>query len=387
MKIILATDPIFPPLTGIGRYTLELVKGLTVAPQIEEIKCYNMGRWQDPSSILAPTTATTNHGSTRFGQVRATLAKSKTAVALYSRITPLIEQLRLSKLTDHIYHSPNFFLPNFNGKSIATFHDLSIFHYPEFHPPARVRFMKEQIPKALANADRILTISNYVANEIAEHFNYPLEKITVTTLGVSEHYYPRKEDELAQVLSRYQLQHHSYLLSVATLEPRKNIAALLRVYQQLPESQRQHTPLVLCGAMGWNNQQLIQDIRKAEAAGWVRHLGYLPEEDMPALYSGAKGFLFPSLYEGFGLPVLEAFACGCPVVTSKASALAELAGNAALLIDPHEDEDIAQAILRILEGDPLEDTRRHQAQHIAALHTWEHCIAKTIAAYQAVAAS
>lgn len=388
MKVILATDPIFPPLTGIGRYTLELAQGLAAAAQITQLKCYNMGRWQDPDTLLqtAPAAAATSgNAPTLFGRMRSTLARSNTAVALYGKITPVLEDIRLAKWSDYLYHSPNFFLPRFNGVSVTTIHDLSIFHYPAFHPPARVAFMQERVPQAVAKADHIITISNFIANQIVEYFNYPRQQITVTPLGVSEHYTPQRGEAFRQILARHRLEEQNYFLSVATLEPRKNISGLLRAYQRLPHSQRQHTPLVLCGSAGWNNAQLLQEIQQGERGGWLRVLGYLPEAEMPALYSGAKGFIFPSFYEGFGLPVLEAFACGCPVITSRGSALTELAEGAALLINPHDEENIAQAILQLSTEDPQGESRQQHATRIAAQHTWSRCVEMTIGVYQKVA--
>jgi alpha-1,3-rhamnosyl/mannosyltransferase len=183
-------------------------------------------------------------------------------------------------------------------------------------------------------------------------------------------------------LERHDLNYQGYSLFVGTIEPRKNIIRLLDAYELLPKAIRQKWPLILTGYRGWKSDDIHARIKDAERQGWAKYLGFLPADELPLLYSGARLFVFPSLYEGFGLPVLEAMQSGVPVVCSDRASLPEVVGEAALLKDPDDHEGLAETFLRVLNDEEqrkrLALTAIKQTKHF----NWERCVTATLAAYR-----
>jgi alpha-1,3-rhamnosyl/mannosyltransferase len=183
-------------------------------------------------------------------------------------------------------------------------------------------------------------------------------------------------------LAKYGLRHGGYALCVSTLEPRKKIAHLLQAYQCLPQRLREQTPLILIGSRGWLSEQLQQEIERLAQQGWLRYLGFVPEADLPALYAGARTFIYPSSYEGFGLPVLEAMASGVPVVTSNRSSLPEVTKGAALLVDPDDIDALSRSIEAGLSDQPWRDGAIASGLAVAQGFTWDRCIEQTVHVYK-----
>jgi alpha-1,3-rhamnosyl/mannosyltransferase len=188
--------------------------------------------------------------------------------------------------------------------------------------------------------------------------------------------------ESVSVLARLGLVHGGYTLYAGTIEPRKNIEVLLDAYSVLPDAIRQRWPLVLAGYHGWQSEQLHQRIDAAVSAGWARYLGYVADEDLPHLFAGAHLFFFPSHYEGFGLPVLEAMASGVPVVCSNASSLPEVAGGAALMFDPEDADALHQLILTGLEDEVWRKTAKEKGLMQASIFSWRRCANETVSVYR-----
>jgi alpha-1,3-rhamnosyl/mannosyltransferase len=380
MNVILAVDPIVPTLTGIGRYTWELTQRLPPLAGIDDLRFFGFGRWiENPGDLLSVGPATS--------AVRQKLAASQLAVWLYGHVAPLISWNSLRGFNDYLYHSPNFFLPPFAGLRVATFHDLSVYRYPEFHPPARVTFMRREIPKALRRANHIIAVSQFVAGEITNYLDFPSERISVVPNGVSASYHPCPAEMLRSKLSEYTLEPGRYALCVSTIEPRKNITILLEAYARLPSSLRQRYPLVLCGDKGWRSEVTHDAIDRAQRAGWLIYLGFTPEGDLPLLYAGARLFAFPSLHEGFGLPVLEAMACGIPVVASNRSAIPEVTQDAALLVEPQERDALTEALRQGLQDKIWRERAIQRGLQCAKACTWDACAARTRDVYAQVIAA
>jgi alpha-1,3-rhamnosyl/mannosyltransferase len=188
--------------------------------------------------------------------------------------------------------------------------------------------------------------------------------------------------ETNQVLQQYALEHGNYSLCVSTIEPRKKIDALLDAYSCLPHDLRRRYPLVLIGSVGWKCEALHQRIERCCAEGWVNYFGYVPEADLPVLYAGARLFVYPSNYEGFGLPVLEAMASGVPVVTSDCSSLPEVAGGAALLVDPDEVDSLADCVQRGLTDEEWRLSASSHGLNVASRFTWDRCVEETVQVYR-----
>jgi len=378
MKLILAVDAIKPPLTGIGRYVWELATRMALAPAVAEIRFFRNGGWvDDPATLL-------QQSATRLA-LRKRLLRNRLAVGAYRLVGPLLLRSRLRAWQDHVFHGPNFYLPQFPGRGVATIHDLSIFRYPEFHPAARVEYMAREIPLTLRRADLLITDSEFVRREVIEFFGWPAERIVAIPLGAPDNFHPRSAASTAALLGRLGIEHGRYCLCVATVEPRKNIAALVLAYASLPQALRTRYPLVLAGDPGWHSEAIHREIDRGRAQGWLHYLGYLPEADLPQLFAGARGFALPSLYEGFGLPVLEAMKSGVPVLTSRDSALSELARGAALLVDPHDVPDISQGLLCLLEDDQWRQQANARGAEVSSLHSWDTTVQRTLEAYRTAA--
>lgn len=378
VRLVLSVDAIMPPLTGIGRYAWELAKRLPAAPGIGDVRYFSLGRWvSDPQALLGvPAVAQAT---------RRVLAGSRLAQAGFRLLSPLLVGGRLRGFGDHLYHSPNFFLPAFPGRSLATFHDLSVFLHPQYHPPARVDFMRREIAKALQRADFLITVSDFTRREVIAHLGWPEERVRAVPLGVDAAYRPYTPEQTRAVLGSFGLEHGGYCLCVATIEPRKNIDGLLSAYAALPEALRRRYPLVLAGGPGWQSGQTHARMEGLARAGWLRYLGYVREEALPALFAGAHGFLFPSFYEGFGLPVLEAMASGVPVLCSGRASLPEVAGDSALIVEPEDGDALAAGIRRLIEDEVWRAAARVRARERAARFTWAATAEGTVAVYRAVA--
>ncbi len=382
MKVIFNVDAITAPLTGIGRYALEIARGLARHREIEALRLYSAYRWvDDPEQAL--------RANRTIAAVRRHVPFKSAALEAYTQMRSAMFRVRTRHLRDWLLHTPNYVLMPFSGPALTTVHDLSWLHHPQTHPLERVRFLERHLPRTLADAAAVITDSNFVADEIATRLGVDRAKLRVVPLGVDAAYRPRARTELLAVLDRHGLADSAYLLVVATQEPRKNLARLARAYAALPEILRVRHPLVIAGARGWRNAELERVLAPLERRGQVRRLGYVDETELPLLYAGAHAFAFPSLYEGFGLPVLEAMASGVPVLTSNGSALAEIArdarGEVALAIESRDEDALRAGLERVLEDSRWREQAIARGRERAAEFSWPRCVDATVAVYREVA--
>jgi alpha-1,3-rhamnosyl/mannosyltransferase len=383
MKVILNVDAITAPLTGIGRYALELARGLARHREVEALRLYSAYRWvDDPEHALA--------ANRTIAAARRNVPFKSAALEAYTQLRSAMFRLHTRSLHDWLLHTPNYVLMPFAGPALTTVHDLSWLNHPETHPVERIRFLDRHLPRTLERAAAIFTDSEFVADEIVTKLGVPRARLRVVPLGVDAAYRPRDRDELADVRAKHALSGSAYLLVVATQEPRKNLARLARAYAALPTALRAQHPLVIAGGRGWLNQELERTLAPLEARGEVRRLGYVDEGDLPLLYAGAHAFAFPSLYEGFGLPVLEAMASGVPVLTSRGSSLAEIArdgdGGIALCIDPLDERAMRDGLERLLTDDTWRMQATARGLQRAAGFSWARCVDATVAVYREVLA-
>ena len=376
MKVILNVDGITTPLTGIGNYTYQLAKGLEQNVQISDVKLYSSHRWiKDADAAL---TANKN-----LSKIRNNIPFKSTALKLYMWQKNLLFKQKSKALSDdYIFHSPNFLLMPYAGASVVTVHDLSYIRYPETHPPERIEILQKQLPKSLAQADAIITVSEFVKQELQQLMGIDKDKIHAVALGVSARFKPYKVVENQAALKKHKLDGINYLLCVATLEPRKNLNTLIDAYLLLPKTMRDNNKLVIVGGKGWLNKALMQRITELTQKGEIIALGYVSDNDLPHIYAAAYGFVLPSLYEGFGLPILEAMASAIPVLTSNASSLPEVAKGAAILTDAKDCKDIARGLKRLIEDDLWREKAVAKGLEIARYYTWQRCIENTIDIYK-----
>lgn len=275
-----------------------------------------------------------------------------------------------------------FFFPNFvkyplaRARSVVTVHDLTFIRYPEYVEAKNLAYLRQFVAESLSLADRVIAVSQCVRREVLDIFGLPEDHVVAVSHGVDRAVFrPPGPEAAANVLRRYGLEGIPYILAVGTLEPRKNLPRLLEAYARLP--QRKACRLVLAGGRGWLYEGIFEVMRKYRMEGDVTLTGYCPESDLPALYSGALLLAYPSLYEGFGMPILEAMSCGTPVLTSSRGAMAEVAGDAAVLIDPEDADAMGDAISRILEDHELREKLIARGAQRCGLFSWDETARRT----------
>jgi glycosyltransferase involved in cell wall biosynthesis len=269
-------------------------------------------------------------------------------------------------------------------RSVVTLHDLGYLAFPETHTRARRLELHLTTLWSARTASRVIAVSAATRADLIRRYRIAPDKISVVHHGLAPAFQPVHDPaRLAAVRARYGLGSAPYLLYIGTVQPRKNLARLIDAFAQVARSNQQKpapadTPrLVLAGQRGWLSTQIEARAAAAGLGGLVHFTGYVDDADLPALLSGALAFVFPSLYEGFGMPVLEAMACGTPVLTSTTSSLPEVAGDAALLVDPHSTRAIAEGLARMLTDAGLRDHLRTRGIAQAARFSWERCARET----------
>jgi glycosyltransferase involved in cell wall biosynthesis len=284
-----------------------------------------------------------------------------------------------------IIHDPNgvapFLGPRLGVRRVVTIHDMFAYVYPDKHNRLDIWRYRWQLPTAARRADALITVSECSRRDIERFWGIGAESVSVVTSGVDPAFTPVTDaDEQQRVLSRYGIR-PPYLLYVGSLNARKNIARLFEAFAAI-RPRYPHLTLVVGGKRQWQTSEIDATFRRLQLESCVHFTGYLDDADLPALYSGARMFLFPSLYEGFGLPPLEAMACSTPVITSNVSSLPEVVGNAALLVDPFQVEEIAGAICRVLDDPVLADHLCTVGRQRAMGFTWERTAHETFQVYQ-----
>jgi glycosyltransferase involved in cell wall biosynthesis len=267
------------------------------------------------------------------------------------------------------------------GAAAVTVHDLAFLKYSDQVTAKRYQYLHRMIRSSVKRADVVLVPSQATRGDVIETFDIEPGHVKVTPLGVDPRFQPAPAEAISVARASFGLQ-NPYILTVGTLEPRKNLPALVRAFATL----RDDVPhdLVLAGPDGWLMDEIEATIQESGIQERVRRIGFAEDEALTALYSGADVVAIPSLYEGFGLPVLEAMATGAPVLTSNLSSLPEVAGDAAILVDPTRIDAIADGLRRILESDTLRNQLRAAGPQQAARFTWEQTAKRTRDAYQSI---
>lgn len=282
-----------------------------------------------------------------------------------------------------VLHSTAFTMPLVSKlKVVVTIHDLSIFIYPQHHTEANYQFVTRNVHQAARQASFIIADSENTKREIRRFLHFPEEKIEVVYLAAGD-IFNRKcsGDSLSQIKDKYKIK-KGYFLSVGSMEPRKNLGRALVAFKALIEMKKVDYQFVITGGKGWKNEAFYNLIRKLDIDEHLVFTGYVPEEDLPALYQGADVFVYPSLYEGFGLPVLEAMASGIPVITSNTSSLPEVAGDAAILVNPMEVFEIYEAMEALATKPQLREELKVKGQEQSRRFSWEKTALETLEIYK-----
>jgi len=294
--------------------------------------------------------------------------------------------VRMRRDGARLVHGPANALPllNIGLPGVVTIHDLAIYDHPEWFPAGQWFATRLVVPQSARRARMIICPSEATKRATVRLFDIEPDRCRVIPHGVeTEFALPASLSVKADVRSRYALPDR-YLLQLGTVQPRKNYVTSLRALARIPIPQR--LPLIVAGAFGWKYDAVVDAVRELDLRDWVRFVGYAGMSDLPALYQMAQAVLFPSLDEGFGLPLLEAFAAGTPVVASNAGAIPEVAGDAALLSAPEDAQALADNLLRVLTDQPLRERRVAAGRARAALYTWSASAAAHREVYESVAA-
>jgi glycosyltransferase involved in cell wall biosynthesis len=374
LRVTIDATPAVQGSAGIGRYVRELLRAFTGMGRSEQVEvfCVMKGGHKSGEEAL-PHLAT--HA--------LSLGNKPWRFLVLATHLLRISMHRPCGLSSRLFHATDHLLPYLAGiGKVFTLHDLTVSICPETHSPLNRWFSNAMVPRFMNYADAIIAVSESTKRDAIRIASIPGEKITVIPHGVNERFRPVPDTERLEVRARYGLPEH-FLLTVGTIEPRKNLGMLLDVVKALGEEGKD-VKLVVAGKKGWRSQPFFDQLRSLGLGGQVMLTGSIPENDLPALYSAADLFLFPSLYEGFGLPVLEAMACGVPVLCSDQSSLPEVAGDAAVLLPPHDMHAWMQTVKALLSNEALLAELAEKGLRRSQAFTWEKTAQLTWEVYERV---
>jgi len=379
MRVVLNASTTIGPKTGIGQYTEEVLRCLRERLALDELFAFPHAWIRKLSSALRRGGATPagSAAPSISGNVR-TLFKPL-ARALRNAYARTI--LRPSRFD--LYHEPNYNPVECDIPTVTTIHDLSIIVHPEWHPKERLAYFEKHFARGLRQARHFLADSEYARREMIELLNIPASKITCAYCGIRPGFAPLPDYEYRPVLRRLGLP-DNYLLHVGTIEPRKNLLRLMRAYVDLPSEIRGKHPLVLAGQWGWRCDETALYFHSTARHQGVIQTGYLPDEDLPAVYNGARALVFPTLYEGFGIPVVEMMGCGGAVLASNTGAVAEVADGHADLIEPENIAGWRDAMQRVLTDDDWWKRLRTGVVERARQFSWDRTADATLSVYRQV---
>ena len=286
-----------------------------------------------------------------------------------------------------VIHSTAYIVPELlRAKLVVTIHDLSFILFPDFHTEENKTLLMKNLIYINSRPDKIICDSKQTKKDLIRFFHVPEEKIKVIYLGVdhvfSDHISEEKKDI---ILAKHDLIGLDYILTVASIEPRKNFERIIKVFAEIVKDRKYNNLFLVCaGGAGWKNETIYSLVREKGLEEKVKFLGFVEETDLPVIYNRAKFFMYPSVYEGFGLPVLEAMASRVPVLTSNVSSLPEVAGDAAIMVDPYNEKEIYRASINLLENEKLRKELQAKGVERSNLFTWENTAFQTLEVYKEV---
>ncbi|MDQ5845168.1 MAG: glycosyltransferase family 4 protein [Acidobacteriota bacterium] len=371
MRIGIDGIPLAAAKTGVGHYTFELARHLAIVAPADQFELVS------PFPFVSSVADEASQLPSNLRFVRA-------------KVSPLRKHwwtiglpLYAKQVSYDLFHGTNYNVPLWNRRpTVVTIHDLSLFLHPETHENHLVRRARLRLPTMTRTATRIITPSESIRREVCQHLGVSADKVVTIPEAARPTFKRKSPSETLATRRRLRIE-DQFILFVGTIEPRKNLITLLRAFDEIMRSTSLRPQLVIAGKEGWLSDDLFAYLHQT-AVDRVRFTGYIADDELAALYSSCSVFVYPSLYEGFGLPPLEAMACGAPVVTSRIPSLVETVGDAARLVDPMDVNGLAQAIVKVLQ-DPGERLSLSAAGQLRATHfTWEKAAAATLGVYTEV---
>lgn len=390
MKVLVNTNSLLTPLTGIGQYTYQICKALREI-DLENQYTYYYGFFS-PELFKAEASG----GEASAEQKKINFYKQlKTQLKKIPLVGPAGRELRTalsrgmqfftSERFD-LYFEPNFIPLReiYAAKTVTMVFDLSVTLHPEWHPEERVRIFKRQFAKGLQKSAKVLTATQFVKGQIIEHLKVPEEQIEVTPISCNKDIFrPGTGEAITRTFGKTTLP-KDYIVFVGSIEPRKNILGLLSAYVLLPENVKKNLSIVFCGPEGWKNSAVHDFIDKNKLKEKIVFLHYISDDDLARVYRGAVALVYPSFYEGFGLPPLEAMCCGCPAIVSDIPPHRELCGDAALYAQPARPEEIAKGIEAVYQSAAERMRLREAGLARAELFSWERAASQTLQVFNRV---
>jgi glycosyltransferase involved in cell wall biosynthesis len=365
--------PLVSPRTGVGHYTFELARALALIAPADEFQLISPLPFN--SSILDEIE---HHSPTNLGAINPPMNSMRRhwwAVGL---------PLHLRRASLDLFHGTNYDVPLWNRqRTIVTIHDLSILLHPQNHERHLVRRARRRLPLMARAATMVITPSESMKREICDHLHVNAGKIAVTPEAPRPTFRQLPFEETIEVRKRLGIE-EDFILFVGTIEPRKNLLTLMRAFDEILRHSSLRPQLVIAGGEGWLVGELFSFVERSGISERVRFTGYLSDEALCALYSSCRICVYPSLYEGFGLPPLEAMACGAPVVTSRISAIVETVGSAACLIDPTDAHSLARTLVELWKNEGQRRQLSAAGLQRAAGFSWERTASQTLNVYHDV---
>ncbi len=347
---------------GVGRYTRSLAEHLApILDSDEELLLWYTSRADEVTSL--PTSMRSGRVSTK----RIPISPRWAAAGWHRLRVPLPIDRFVGDVDLH--HEPDFVAPPSRKPMVTTIHDLSYLIVPEYAHPDLRRYLERSVPRTLKRASRVIAVSETTRRDVIERYGVDADRVTTIYNGVDRWFRAPEANAVERALEQFGLR-QPYFVMVGTVEPRKNHVTALRAFASFYE-RRRDVSLAIIGNPGWLSEPIVEEIEKASKSMAVRYLRFVDDTWMPALYAGSVGLLAPSWYEGFGLPVLEAMACGAAVITSDRGALPEVTGDAGLIVPPGNVDELASAMVRLVDDRQLREDLSTKGVSRAEKFTWE----------------
>jgi glycosyltransferase involved in cell wall biosynthesis len=375
MRVTVDVSPAVHHHAGLGRYAHELLAALAAFDPADEFTVFfystREGQLPEPPLHQLP-----------FKRVRMPAKPWRLSVLLAYLAGASMDRWLPA---GDVFHATDHLLPPLrSAKSVFTIHDLIFRFYPEYHLRLNRWFLSLMMPRFVQRADAVIAVSESTRRDVLRLMSVPQERITVIYEGVNPAFHPRYDaSQTASLRAKYHLPQR-FVLYLGTIEPRKNLVTLLEAYRGLVERDPTTPALVIAGRKGWLYQSVFDRVRDLGLEERVQFTGYVKDGEAPTLLSAAELFVFPSLYEGFGLPPLEAMACGTPLICSNASSLPEVVGEGGIMFDPHDVRELSGAMNRVLCDERLRNELRARGVEQASRFSWERAAAETLSVYQTV---